>query len=58
MQLNVTREVTALERMTIRQLRDRYAAVYGETTNGRNKAWLVKRIIWRMQANAEGGLSE
>lgn len=58
MQLNVTREVAALERMTIRQLRDRYAAVYGETTNGRNKAWLVKRIAWRIQANAEGGLSE
>jgi hypothetical protein len=58
MQLNVTREVAALERMTIRALRDRYAAVFGEATNGRNKAWFVRRIAWRMQANAEGGLSE
>jgi hypothetical protein len=58
MQLNVTREVAALERMTIRELRDRYAAVFGEATKGRNKAWLIRRIAWRIQANAEGDLSE
>jgi hypothetical protein len=58
MQLNVTREVAALERMTIQQLRGRYAAVFGEATSGRNKAWLVRRNAWRMQASAEGGLSE
>jgi len=58
MHLNVTKEVAALDRMTIRELRDRYAAVFGEATNGRNKAWLVRRIAWRLQANAEGGLSE
>jgi len=32
--------------------------VFGEATNGRNKRWLIKRIIWRMQANEEGDLSE
>jgi hypothetical protein len=58
MQLNVTREVAALERMTIQQLRERYAAVFGEATSGRNKAWLIRRIAWRLQANAEGDLSE
>ena len=40
------------------QLRQRYGEVFGEETNGRNKAWLVKRIAWRMQVQAEGGLSE
>ncbi|MBS0208864.1 MAG: DUF2924 domain-containing protein [Planctomycetes bacterium] len=56
--LNVAKEVAALERLTVDQLRAKYAEVFGEPTNGRHKDWLVKRIIWRMQANAEGDLSE
>jgi Protein of unknown function (DUF2924) len=56
--LNVAKEVAAMERMTVDQLRARYAEVFGERTNGRHKEWLIKRIAWRMQANAEGDLSE
>jgi hypothetical protein len=56
--LNVAKEVAAMERMTVGQLRAKYAEVFGEPTNGRNKRWLVKRIAWRMQANDEGDLSE
>jgi hypothetical protein len=58
MDLNVGREVAALQRMTVKQLKQKYAEVFGEDTNGNNKAWLVKRIAWRMQARAEGGLSD
>jgi len=57
-QLNITKEVVALQRMTVSELRLRYAEVYGEPTNGRHKQWLVKRIVWRMQSLAEGDLSE
>src|SRR5687768_12855467 len=56
--LDVDREVAGLKRMTVTQLRGRYAEAFGEPTNGQNKAWLVKRIAWRLQANAEGDLSE
>ena len=56
--LNVGKEIAAMERMTNKQLRERYAEVFGETTAANNKAWLVKRVTWRLQANAEGGLSE
>lgn len=56
--LNIAKEVAAMERMTVDQLRAKYAEVFGERTNGRNKEWLIKRMAWRMQANAEGGLSE
>jgi hypothetical protein len=56
MALNVTREVATLQRMTVKQLRQRYCEVFGEDTNGHNKAWLVKRIAWRLQVKAEGGL--
>lgn len=58
MNLNVGMELAALRRMSVGDLRSRYAEVFGETTNTRHKDWLVKRIIWRMQALAEGDLSE
>lgn len=58
MSLNVGKEVAALQRMTVRELRNRYAEVFGEETRAGNKAWLVKRIIWRLQSLAEGDLSE
>lgn len=56
--LNIDIEVAAMQQMTVDQLRGRFAEVFGEATNSRHKEWLIKRIAWRMQANAEGGLSE
>lgn len=58
MQLNLAKELAALERMTATQLRVRFAEVFGETTNNNSKTWLIRRIGWRLQANAEGGLSQ
>src|SRR5215211_5518148 len=58
MSQNVARELAALQRLTVPQLRLRYAEVFGEATNAHNKAWLVKRLAWRLQALAEGDLSE
>src|SRR5262245_52380086 len=58
MSTTIGRELEALERMSPRQLRDRYAEVFGEATNSGNKRWLVKRIAWRLQSAAEGDLSE
>ena len=43
MTVNVAREAAALQRLTVPQLRQRYAEVYNETTNAGNRAWLVKR---------------
>jgi hypothetical protein len=53
--------MAAIERlpaMTVTQLRDEYRRVCGEPTASRHKAWLVRRVAWRLQANDEGGLSE
>ncbi len=58
MSMNVGKEVAALKRMTVKDLRVRYAEAFGEETRANNKAWLVKRIAWRLQARAEGDLSE
>ena len=51
-------EIAALRRLGTAQLRQRYAQAFGEPTRVGNKPWLVKRIAWRLQALAEGDLSE
>ncbi|MFN0019605.1 MAG: DUF2924 domain-containing protein [Pirellulaceae bacterium] len=58
MSLRFEKELAALQRMTPRELREKYAEVFGEQSRSGHKVWLVKRIIWRLQANAEGDLSE
>jgi hypothetical protein len=58
MALNIDREVAAMGRMTVGELKVKFAEVHGEEPRSRNKQWLIKRIAWRMQANEEGGLSE
>jgi hypothetical protein len=55
---HLAQELTLLSRLGIADLRSRYAQLFGETTRTGNKAWLVKRLAWRLQALAEGGLSE
>lgn len=48
MNLNVEKELAALRRMSVGELRLRYAEVFGEPTRSRHKPWLIKRILWRM----------
>lgn len=50
--------VLALGRLTVPELKQRYAEVFGEPARTHHKQYLVKRIVWRMQALREGGLSE
>lgn len=57
MKFNVAKEVARLQKMTCGELREQFAKVTGETTNAKNRKWLVRRIVWRMQANVDGGLS-
>ncbi len=51
-------QVQALSRMTVGELRERYIDVFGEETRSYHKDFLRKRIAWRIQAMAEGDLSE
>jgi site-specific DNA recombinase len=57
-ELNIVNEVAALERLSVGQLRQRFAELFGETTKASNRTWLIKRIVWRLQALTEGDLSE
>ena len=58
MALNVGQMVSELRRMTVTELRRKYAEVFGEQTRSHHKDYLIRRIAWRVQANAEGGLPE
>lgn len=58
MTLNVGKEVAAVKRMTVAQLRARHVEVFGEQTRSGHKEYLVKRIAWRLQSQAEGDLSQ
>lgn len=58
MNANTYREIHQLSRMTVGELREKYLNVFGEETRSRHKEFLRKRIARRIQALAEGGLSE
>ncbi len=55
---SVDAQLEALAVMTVTQLRARYAEVFGEETKSGNRQWLYRRVAWRIQALAYGGLSE
>jgi hypothetical protein len=45
MALNIGKEMTALKRMTVPELRRKYAQVFGEDTASRHKEFLIRRIL-------------
>ena len=57
MALNIGKEVSAIKRMTVTQLRERYGEVFGEACRSNHKQWLVKRIAWRLRTVPAVGLS-
>jgi hypothetical protein len=58
MPLDLGAELAALRRLNAPQLRQRFAELFGEATHTGNRTWLIKRLAWRLQALAEGDLSE
>lgn len=58
MNREIAQRIAALEDMTIPELREEYARVFGEETRSKHKVFLRKRIVWGLQAREYGGLSE
>lgn len=56
--MNIRAEAERLKGLTVGRLREEYERVWGEPTRSNNRAFLVKRIVWRLQAAAEGDLSQ
>jgi hypothetical protein len=51
-------EIARLKTLTITQVVRQFESLFGEKCRSRNKRYLIRRIAWRLQANAEGDLSE
>ena len=47
-----------MEKMTAAQLRSKHVELFGEESRSGNRKWLYGRCAWRLQALAEGDLSE
>ena len=54
----IQKQIDDLARMTVGQLKQKYLEVFGDETRSGHKQFLFRRIAWRIQALAEGGLSE
>ena len=50
--------INALRLMTVGALRLEWMKLYGESTRSRNRDYLWKRLAWRVQELAHGGLSD
>ena len=58
MDADVNQQVDELRRMTTAQLQLRYRQLFGQSSHSNHKDYLFRRVAWRLQALAEGGLSE
>jgi hypothetical protein len=54
----IRQEIEGLRKLTTAQLKEKYREVFGEESRSNHKQFLFRRIAWRIQANAWGGLSE
>jgi predicted metal-dependent hydrolase len=51
-------EIERLRKLKTKALKARYREVFGEAAPSSNHAHLFRRVAWRLQARAEGDLSE
>jgi hypothetical protein len=57
-QASVIAQIEALKGMTVSQLRLKWRELYGDDTRSCNRVYLWRRLAWRVQELAYGGLSE
>ena len=58
MENSVIRRIHALRQMTVAELRCEWERLCGEPTRSKNKDYLFRRLAWRVQEIAHGGLSD
>ena len=58
MSTSIVSQIQALQHMTVGQLRVEWERLYGEPTRSRNKVYLWRRLAWRVQELALGGLRD
>ena len=58
MEFNSDEERDALQNLTVSELHQKYGELWKEEARSRNRPYLIRRILWRLQANREGDLTE
>ncbi|MBZ5640607.1 MAG: DUF2924 domain-containing protein [Acidobacteriia bacterium] len=58
MQGGVIAQIEAFRKMTVADLRREWERLHGEPTRSRNREYLWRRLAWRVQELAHGGLSD
>ena len=58
MNVELNQHIDGLRHMSTAQLQLKYRELFGQTSHSNHKGYLFRRVAWRMQALAEGGLSE
>jgi hypothetical protein len=56
--VSIRHEIDHLRHQTVAELKVRYLDLFGEASRSNHKQFLIRRIAWRIQALAEGDLSE
>ncbi len=57
-QASIPARIARLQEMSVGELRDEWRKLYGEEPRSRHRAWLWKRLAWRIQELEYGGLSQ
>ena len=58
MDAELNRHIDQLRHLTTAQLQLQYRELFGQASHSNHKDYLFRRVAWRLQALAEGGLSE
>ena len=58
MAYTVVAAIEQLRTLNVIALQKKYPQIFGDASRSSNKQYLFRRLAWRLQANAEGGLSE
>ena len=56
--IDVAAQLAELQVAPMRDLQKRYQELFGAATKSRNRDYLVKKLAWKIQERAEGGLSK
>jgi hypothetical protein len=58
MNAELNQHIDQLRHLTMAQLKLKYRELFGQASHSNHKDYLFRRVAWRVQALAEGGLSE
>jgi len=51
---SIAAQVVALTHLNVAQLRERWKEVFGEETKQRHREYMIRRLAWKLQADAYG----